>query len=143
MTQSATVRERWAALPALPAAWEQKMAGRYDAALRALSEAAATGDYLARMDRGVASRRDGLLQLEVVLGLESPEEFQSERLALQVRRLKERFTSAASAAVRTAEEHLLAWCAEPGVADASDRQRSTRVLSAMSAPRAHARGRGG
>jgi hypothetical protein len=46
-----------------------------------------------------------------------------------VKQLRERFQGAAIAG--TAGERLLAWCAEPGVADARDRQRCERVFSAM------------
>ena len=127
--QSAAAQERWAALPALPAAWEKKMLARRDAALGALSEAAAAGKYLARIEQGAGSRREGLLELELLLGLESPPEFQPQRLALQVKKLKERFSSAATTGAVTAGERLLAWCAQPGVADALDRQRCERILS--------------
>ena len=127
--QSASVRERWALLPELPAAWEKKMLARRDAALVALTEAVATGKYLARLEQGAGSRREGLLELELLLGMDSPVEFQQQRLALQVKKLKERFSSAASAGPVTAAERLLAWCAQAGVADALDRQRCERILS--------------
>ncbi|MBP8297710.1 MAG: hypothetical protein KAX84_16475, partial [Burkholderiales bacterium] len=65
---------------------------------------------------------------ELALGLESPAAFQAQRLALQVRQLKERFSSAAATSAETAGERLLAWCALPGVADPQDRQRSERIL---------------
>ena len=127
--QSAAAQERWAALPALPAAWEKKMLARRDAALGALSETAAAGKYLARIEQGAGSRREGLLELELLLGLESPPEFQPQRLALQVKKLKERFSSAASTGAVTAGERLVAWCVQPGVADALDRQRCERILA--------------
>ena len=116
--QSAAARERWAALPALPAAWEKKMLARRDAALLALTDAEAAGKYLARMEQGAASRRQALLELELSLGLESPPELQPQRLALQVKQLKERFSGAAGAGAATAGEHVLAWCAQAGVAEA-------------------------
>ena len=127
--QSAAAQEGWAALPALPAAWEQKMLARRAAALGALSEAAAAGKYLARIEQGAGSRREGLLELELLLGLQSPPEFQPQRLALQVKKLKERFSSAATTGAVTAGERLLAWCAQPGVAAALDRQRCARILA--------------
>ena len=127
--RSAAARERWVALPELPAAWEKKMLARRDAALVALAEPAAAGKYLARMEQGAASRRDGLLELELLLGMDSPVELQQQRLALQVKKLKERFSSAASAGPVSAAERLLAWCAQAGVADALDRQRCERILS--------------
>jgi hypothetical protein len=127
--QSAAARERWAALPALPAAWEKRMVARRDAALLALSDAAAAAKYLARMEQGAASRREALLELELSLSLESPPEFQPQRLALQVKQLKERFSGAASAGAVTAGERALAWCAQAGVAAALDRQRCERILA--------------
>jgi hypothetical protein len=127
--QSAAVQERWAALPALAAAWEQKMLARRAAALGALSEEAAAAEHLARIERGAGSRREGLLELELLLGLESPPEFQPQRLALQVKQLRDRFQSARTTGAVTAGERLLAWCAQPGVADALDRQRCERILS--------------
>jgi len=105
------------------------MLGRRDAALVALTEAAAAGEYLARIEQGAGARREGLLELELLLGMESPPEFQPQRLALQVKKLKDRFSSGASTGAVTAAERLLAWCAQPGVADALDRQRCERILS--------------
>jgi len=127
--QSAAPQERWAALPALPAAWEKKMLARRDTALGALSEAAAAGKYLTRIEQGAGSRREGLLELELLLGLESPPEFQPQRLALQVKKLRDRFQSARTNGAVTAGERLLAWCAQPGVADVLDRQRCERIFS--------------
>jgi hypothetical protein len=128
---TAAVDERWAALPSLPTAWEKKMLARRDAALRALSEEAAATAHASRIEHGVEARRETLLELEISLGLESPAELQAQRLALQVKQLRQRFQSAATAGGGTAGERLLAWCAEPGIADASDRMRCERVFSAM------------
>ncbi len=129
-TQSASTQERWAGLPALPVAWEQKMTARRDAALRALSETAATSDYVVRIERGVESRRESLLELELLLGLDSPAEFQAQRLALQLKQLRERFKGAPTVTADAAGERLVTWCAQPGVADAGDRQRCERVFTA-------------
>lgn len=123
--------ERWGALPELPSAWEKKMLERRDAALAALADAAAAGAHRARIERGAAARRDGLLDLEMALGLESPADLQAQRLALQVRLLKERFGGAAAAGAGTVGDRLLAWCALPGVIDGRDRERGERVFSAM------------
>jgi hypothetical protein len=126
--QSAPVSERWAALPALPAVWEQKMLARRDAALAALSDPDAAAKYLARMEQAAAVRRDALLELELQLGLDSPPQLQPQRLALQVKQLKERFSSGTGSGAVAAGERLLAWCAQPGVADALDRERSAGVF---------------
>ena len=108
---------------------------RRDAALLALSDASAAGKYLAGMERGAAARRESLLELELLLGMDSPAEVQQQRLALQVKKLKERFSSAASSGALTAAERLVLWCAQPGVADALDRQRSERILSRVETAR--------
>jgi hypothetical protein len=134
-TRSAAAHERWTALPELSPAWERKMTARRDAALRALSEAAAADEYLARIEHGVESRRDSLLELEILLGLDSPAELQAQRLALQVQQLRQRFQDAATISASTPGERLLAWCAQPGVADANDRRRCERVFSAIEQPR--------
>ena len=107
------------------------MIARRDAALRALSEAPAASDYLARIEHGVESRRENLLELEVLLGLESPAELQAQKLALQVKQLKERFQGAGTISASVLGERLVAWCAQPGIVDARDRQRCERVFSAM------------
>jgi hypothetical protein len=64
----------------------------------------------------------------LMLGMDSPPEIQPQRLALQVKKLKERFSSTASAGALTAGERLVGWCAQPGVADALDRQRCERII---------------
>jgi len=134
-TQSAAVQARWAALPAMSAAWEKKMLARRDVALAALADATAAGKYLMRIEQGAGARRDALLELELLLGMDSPAELQPQRLALQVKKLKERFSSQASSGAPSAPERLVAWCAQPGVADALDRQRFERILSRVETAR--------
>ena len=111
------------------------MLARRDAALDALAAATSGsgGDYLAQIERGTGARRARLLELELELGLDSPPALQAQRLALQVKRLKERFNSAAAVTAGTAAERLLQWCAQPGVTDADDRERSARVFSKIAA----------
>jgi exonuclease SbcC len=125
--RQAATQEKWAALPALPAAWEQKILARRDAALHALGNAAAANEHVKRMAREAEPRRQVLLALELSQGLDSPEEFQAQRLALQVMRLKDRFKGTAAAA-DNADEQLLGWCARPGVAGELDRQRCERIF---------------
>ena len=107
------------------------MVARRDAAGRAVSEPAATAEYVARIERGTAARRESLVELEMALGLESPAEFQAQRLALQVQQLRNRFQDASKSAALTPGERLLAWCAEPGIAEERDRQRLSAVLAAV------------
>jgi hypothetical protein len=121
----------WTALPALPAAWEKAMLARRDSALRALADETAAAACRTRIEGGAESRREMLLDMEILLGLECPPDLQAQRLALQVKHLRDRFQNAASIRPRTAGELLLAWCAQPGVLDARDRQRCERVISVM------------
>ncbi|MET0917626.1 MAG: DUF349 domain-containing protein, partial [Burkholderiales bacterium] len=130
-TSEATMQGAWSALPALPAASEKKMIARRDGALRALADAAAMADYAARIEKGAPARHECLLELEMALKLDTPAELQAMRLALQIKQLKDRFSSAATGGVKTPLELLLGWCAQPGVADARDRQRSERIFAAM------------
>jgi hypothetical protein len=123
------VPDEWAALPPLPPAWERKLARRRDAALEALANPEATQRHVRLMDGAQATRRDLLLELEMALGLASPAELQPNRLALQVEQLRNRFQNAAKANAPSPAERLVAWCAEPGVAEAADRARFDRILA--------------
>ncbi|MFO1397399.1 MAG: DUF349 domain-containing protein [Burkholderiales bacterium] len=128
---AAAERERWAALPSLPPAWDKRMLARCDAALHALTDATAAAAYASRMDKAAGARAEMLLELEIALGLDSPPALQAQRLALQVKQLKQRFESAGTPGAGSAGERLLAWCAEPGVVDAGDRERVARVFAAI------------
>ena len=127
----AATQERWDALPALPPAWEKNVAVRRDAARAAAADASAVRDYVSRMEREAASRSELLLQLEMLLGLDSPTELSAQRLALQVKQLRDRYKGEATVGADAAGERLVAWCAQPGVAEPRDRQRAERVFSAM------------
>ena len=128
---AAAAHAQWTALTALPAAWEKAMVGRRDAALRALADEAVAAAHVMRIERGSESRQEMLLGLELLFGLESPPELQAQRRALQLKQLRERFQGAATTGANSAGDRLLLWCAQPGVADARDRQRCERVFSAM------------
>jgi DNA repair exonuclease SbcCD ATPase subunit len=127
--EAESLRGRWDALPALPAAWEQKMVARRDEALRAFDGEDERYDHLDRIDDGVAARRDALLELELALGLPSPADLVKERLAVQVKQLRSRFKTAAGGG--SASEILLEWCATPGVADARDRGRCAKIVESL------------
>ena len=123
------VQERWAAMPELPAAQEKKMTARRDAAIVALTDPSRSTTHAAAIAANAGGRREMLLELELVLGLDSPAALQSQRLALQVKQLKDRFKSAVSVTAETAGERLLAWCAMAGVCDAADRPRVERIFA--------------
>lgn len=120
---------QWGALPPLPQAWEKAMLARRDAAIAAFYDQDKADAYYARMDDEADARAEVLLDLEMQLGLEIPPELQAQRLALQVRKLRDRFQSGGGA--DTPGERLVAWCAMPGVAEARDRERAQRVFGAV------------
>jgi hypothetical protein len=122
-------RGRWEALPPLPRPWETRLLARRDAALAALAADGPTRDYASRIEQGNAKRREILLELEIALGIDSPAELKAQRLALQIGQLKRRFHGAERDA--GPRDTLLAWCAEPGVADERDRLRCEKVFAAV------------
>ena len=129
---AASLQARWDAAGALPGAWEKAMAGRRDAALRALADDSAATAHVAQIERGADTRQEMLLELELALGLDSPPELQGQRRALQLRQLRDRFKGgAAPGDPGNAAERLVAWCAHAGVADGRDRARIGRVFAAI------------
>lgn len=129
---AASVQQRWEALPPLAAAWEKKILARRDAALHALSgDEDARLDHRDRIEAQFEARREALLELEMMFGIETPPDLQPQRLALQVKHLRNRFKSTAPDTSGAAEEHLLAWCVLPGVADARDHQRCERIVASL------------
>jgi hypothetical protein len=125
------VQQRWSALPALSADWESKLAERRDAALRALGDEDARYDFVQRIRACVPERRDALLELELMLGIPSPADLQKERLAVQVRELRDRFKRTASGGAASAADLLLKWVGLPGTVDARDRQRCAAVVAKL------------
>ena len=109
---AAAVHAQWAALPALPSAWEKAMIGRRDAALRALGDEAAAAAHVLRIERGAELRREMLLELELLLGLECPPDVQSQRRALQLRKIRDRFRRCREPPVPWRAPAR--WCAQPG-----------------------------
>ena len=137
---AATVQQRWSVLPPLAAAWEKQLAARRDAALGAWGDQEARDSYLEQIEEQTEARREALLELELLLGLETPADLRAQRLALQVKRLRDRFKDTPATGSTAAEEHLLAWCARPGVADDRDRQRCARIIASLERrpdPRSH------
>lgn len=134
-TAADSVRERWAALPPLAPAMEQKLLARRDVALAVLArlqEEYVREDHLALIEKAAPARCDALLELELLLGLDSPADLQPQRLAVQVKQLRGRFKEAAPRGAASVGAILLEWCALPGVADARDRQRCERIAAALS-----------
>jgi hypothetical protein len=129
-----SVQQRWSALPPLATDWEQKLLKRRDTTLNALAPLADTyarEDLADDIKRSAAARRDALLELELMLGMESPADLQKERLAVQVKHLRDRFKRTTLDTTGGAVEVLLRWCALPGVAEARDRQRCERIVASL------------
>jgi hypothetical protein len=117
--------EQWTALRAAAGAEKAMLARRCGD--RAFYDQGTADAYYGRMDEVAAARADLLLELEIELWLDIPPELQAQRLALQVRKLRDRFQTGAGA--NTPAERLIAWCATPGVADGRDRQRADRLFA--------------
>jgi exonuclease SbcC len=125
-----SLRERWSALPALPPGWEQKLLARRDAALAALDDEDARYDLADRVEECAPIRRDLLLEIELTLGLDSPQDLQPQRLAVQVKLLRDRFKRTTGGA-DSAAQLLVNWCALPGKADTRDLQRCEKMLASL------------
>jgi len=123
-----TLVAEWDASAALPPAWEKKIGARRDAALQALADAGLARAHRERIESCASPKKEMLLELELALGLDTPAELAAQRLALQVRQLRERFKSGSA---NSPGERLLEWSALPGVLDARDRQRGERVFAAI------------
>ena len=125
------VRQRWSELPALSADWEIRLAERRDAALHALGDADARYDLVDRIRKCASERRDALLEIELMLGMPSPADLQKERLAVQVKELRDRFKRTAAGGAVSAADLLLKWCTLPGMAETRDRQRCEKIVGAL------------
>jgi hypothetical protein len=129
--QAEAARAQWSELPKLAGGCEQKMNARLEAVVRALGDTQAAADYRQRMAQAASQRREDLLALELLLGLDTPAELHAERLALQVKQLRDRFKNAVSASAQDPGERLCELCAQPGVLDVRDRARLQRIFAAM------------
>jgi hypothetical protein len=126
-----TALAHWAQLAALPAAWEQRMVGRRDAALAALGDAYDAADFAEASAKRQGTRAELLLELEMRLGLDSPPDQQAQRLAVQVRQLRSRFKEAGRPLHDIVDGLLLDWFATAGTATAQDRSRISRIREAL------------
>jgi hypothetical protein len=125
------LQARWAALPAIDAAWDAKLAARRDEAIAALADEDARWDHRDRIEGSADARRDLLLELELQFNLTSPPDLQAQRLAVQVKHLRERFKRSPAGEAERADRLLLDWCTLPGSTDARDRQRVEKVAGAI------------
>lgn len=128
---AASVQQRWSALPPLAAEWEQKILARRDAALQSFADEDLRYDRGEEIEKAAATRGDALLELELLLGIDSPADLQPRRLVVQVKQIRDRFKRASTASAGTAGEILLEWCTLPGVADGRDHQRCERIVASL------------
>jgi hypothetical protein len=125
------LRARWYALPAIDEAWEVELAARRDEAIAALANDDARWDHRDRIEGSADARRDLLLELELQFDLTSPPELQAQRLAVQVKHLRERFKRSPAGEAERADRLLLNWCTLPGSTDARDRQRVEKIAGTI------------
>jgi hypothetical protein len=67
----------------------------------------------------------------LMLGIDSPADLQAERLAVQVKQLRDRFKRTPAGGGDGAVELLLKWCSTPGVAQPRDRQRCEKIVARL------------
>lgn len=120
----AEAQQAWAGLPPLPARSEALLGKRFTAATQA-TEAALTA--------GRRSRADLLLELEISLGLPSPEQFAAARRERQLGRLQDRFGAAVEVAAEEPEALLVRCYATPASPDAADEQRLAAAAKKLAA----------
>lgn len=115
----AALEQRWAALPALPALWDQALVQRVAPGAGAAPKLSAPADEL-------------LLQLEAACQLDSPPAFEAARRALKLQAMKAALQSrpAAAAAALTPEQWLAAALGRPGL-DAAQRARLGEIIKAL------------
>ena len=125
------VSARWAALPALPTAWEKALTAR----LRSASDrtqAEAVDEDEDEVDEAAEAIATKLLQLESALDLESPPAFQAARRDLKLRAMKAAIEARQSVGVTNAD--IEGWLgeviAQPGI-DATSNGRINNILAAI------------
>lgn len=124
----AEVQEAWAALPVLPGAGERLLAQRLADAGTVTAE---------RMAAGQETRESLLLDLEIALGLPSPDSRAEMRRERQLARLQDRFATTAAQAAEP-EDMLARWYATPAPADPAALPRIAAVVQHLAARTARA-----
>ena len=119
---AAEVAGAWKALPPLGMDGEKALQARFAAAPQATA---------AQLGKGHAERESLLLDLEVALGIPSPESLAAQRRARQLKALQERFKSRRAADAETPEATVARWYAIAASADATQAERMTAVVKAL------------
>ncbi|MGQ0651392.1 MAG: DUF349 domain-containing protein [Betaproteobacteria bacterium] len=118
-TEVATARK---ALPPLGMDGEKALQARFAAAPQATA---------AKLAQGRAERESLLLDLEVALGLPSPESVAAQRRERQLKALQERFKSRGAAPAETPEAGVARWYSIGAPADAAQAARMTAIVRAL------------
>ena len=115
------VAAAWQALP--PLGMEDKaVQARLAAAPRATAE---------QLEKGRAERASLLLDLEIALGLPSPESVAAQRRERQLKALQERFKSGSAARAETPEATVLRWYSIAASADATQAARMAAIVRTL------------
>lgn len=119
---STEVAAAWKALPPLGMDGEKALQARLAAAPQATS---------AQLEKGRAEREGLLLDLEVALGIPSPESVAAQRRERQLKALQERFKSRSAARAETPEATVARWYSIAASPDGTQAARMTALVRAL------------
>jgi hypothetical protein len=119
---AAEVAGAWAALPPLGMDGEKALQARLAAAPQATTP---------QLEKGRAERESLLLDLEVALGIPSPESVAAQRRERQLKALQERFKSRSGAPAETPEATVARWYSIAASADAAQAGRMIAIVRAL------------
>ena len=118
----AEIAAAWKALTPLGMEGEKALQARLAAAPQATA---------AKLQKGRAEREALLLDLEVALGIPSPESAAGERRTRQLQALQERFKPRSTASVETPEATIVRWYSIAAPADAAQAARMSAIVKAL------------
>ena len=119
---STGIAAAWKALPPLGMEGEKALQARLSAAPQATA---------AKLQKGRAEREAMLLDLEVALGIPSPESVAGERRTRQLQALQERFKPRSTAAAETPEATIARWYSIAAPADTAQAARMSAIVKAL------------
>lgn len=134
----AEVRERWATLPALPAALLEPMQQRFVTVAQVLSEtdpARSAAELRAALEANLERKRIWCVCMEIVAGVESPPESAALRMEYQVARLSASLAGAVAKADAIYDPRHLQeqWCLTGALPADREAELDTRFLRALEA----------
>ena len=116
------VASAWKALPPLGMEGEKPLQARFAAAPKATA---------AQLEKGRSQRESLLLDLEVALGIPSPDSVAEQRRERQLKALQERFKPRNAAPAETPEATIVRWYSIAASADATQAGRMTGIVKAL------------